>query len=391
MRAFLSGRDRTILIASGLLLLAVAAASVLVPPAAGPGVDFPCSYATGAGGAKVAYLLLKDLGYAVARLEGPAGDIPVEGAGAVLIAPEPFAVTEGWRARVHQFVRAGGRVLVTGMSGASLLPGGARMAGDFLDVEPRSYPALLPSPLTRGASIVTMAPGPSWEEGTGEVVPLYGENGRMVAVTLAEGRGRIIWWSAATPITNVGISQAANLALLLNIVGPVRDTLILWDEASHAHGGSLLAYLERTPLTSGLFQAGLVFLAVCLTFSRRSGPLRAGGEPARHSPLEFVDSMGELYRRAGAASSAVGIFLARFRGLLTRRLGLAPATPAGPLAAAAAARLGCDASRLEDLLRETEWAASDPATARADGLRLARRLQDESRRLETGVGIPGGS
>ncbi len=369
----------------------MAVASVLVPPAAGPGVDFPCSYATGAGGAKAAYLLLKDLSYTVVRFEGPAGELPVGGAGAVLIAPEPFAVTEGWRARVHQFARAGGRVLVTGMPGANLLPGGARFPDEFFDLQPRSYSALLPSPLTRGASVVTMAPGPSWEEGAGVVVPLYGETDRVVAVTMTEGRGQIIWWSAATPLTNLGIGEAANLALLLNVVGPVKDTLILWDEAAHAHGGSLLAYLERTPLRWGLFQAGVIFLAVCLTFSRRSGPLRAPSEPARHSPLEFVETMGELYRRAGAASAAVGIFSARFRGLLTRRLGLPPGTPARPLAAAAAARLGCDASRLQGLLDEAEVAAIDPRTAREIGLRLVRRLQDESRALETGVRISGDS
>lgn len=369
----------------------MAAASVLVPSTAGPGVDFPCTYATGADGAKAAYLLLKDLGYSIERFEGAARDLPMEATGAILIAPEPFAVTEGWRARVHQFARAGGRVLVTGNPGAELLPGQALTRSDLLDLETRSYPALVPSPLTRGASAVTMSWGPSWEEKAGEVVPLYGEPGRIVAVTLAEGRGRIVWWSAPTPLTNVGLGKAANLALLLNVVGPVRGTRILWDEASHAHGGSLLAYLERTPLAWSLFQAGFVFLAVCLTYSRRSGPLSAGSEPARHSPLEFVETMGELYRRAGVTSAAVEIFLARFRGLLARRLGLPPGTAAEPLAAAAAARLGCDRSRLQELLDESEVAAIDPRTAREQGLRLVQGLQEESRALETGVRIPGDS
>jgi len=124
---------------------------------------------------------------------------------------------------------------------------------------------------------------------------------------------------------------------------------------------------------------------------RSARPLRAGSEPPRHSPLEFVETMGELYRRAAAAPAAVEIFLARFRGLLARRLGLPQKMPAARMAAAAAARLGLDQGRLQDLLEEADLAALDPATARASGLRLVRRLQDESRALETGARTKGES
>jgi hypothetical protein len=389
MRPLIPTRDRAVLIGSGVLLLLVAGISVLAPAAPRQGEDFPCSYAIGNGGAKATYLLLKELGYEIDRWDASAEALPEEGDGVVLIAVEPFAVSEGWKQRVVRFARAGGRVLVTGSAGGSLFPGGGTRIDDSFDPRARPYRSLVPSPLTRAAPVIRMASGPSWHGAPGAVVPLYGDADRVVAVSRTEGRGRIVWWSDATPITNAGLDEDGNLSLLLDFVGPVEDTQILWDEASHGHGRSLLAYLAKTPLPWGMLQLGLLFLAVCLSHSRRSGPERAGNEPARHSPLEFVKTLGELYRRAGAAPAAVEVYLVRFKGLLARRLGVPMATPAARLAAAAAARLGADENELLALLGEADVAVIDPATARECGVRVAQRLQAGSRALETGGRLGG--
>src|SRR2546422_4760103 len=34
------------------------------------------------------------------------------------------------------------------------------------------------------------------------------------------GKGQVIWWAAATPLSNAGIRQRGNLNLFLNSVGP---------------------------------------------------------------------------------------------------------------------------------------------------------------------------
>ena len=69
-------------------------------------------------------------------------------------------------------------------------------------------------------------------------------------------------------------------------------------------------------------------IAVLLTFSRRSGPLRPVPPPSRLAPLEFVETLGGLYQQAHAASVAVDVYYQRFQYWITRRLGLNPnATP----------------------------------------------------------------
>jgi hypothetical protein len=65
-----------------------------------------------------------------------------------------------------------------------------------------------------------------------------------------------------------------------------------------------------TLLRIGLVVLGLI---VVFSFSRRSGPVRDLPEPARATPIEFLDALGSLYRNAGAASTAVSIAWERFR------------------------------------------------------------------------------
>ena len=49
----------------------------------------------------------------------------------------------------------------------------------------------------------------------------------------------------------------------------------------------------------------MVALLLVLSFGRRSGPIRLPVKLPRSSPVEFAESMGQLYRRAGATEAAV--------------------------------------------------------------------------------------
>ena len=95
----------------------------------------------------------------------------------------------------------------------------------------------------------------------------------------------------------------------------------------------------------------MLALAVLFSFSRRSGPVFVPAGTSRLSPLEFVDTLGGLYERAGAASSAVSVSYLRLRFLLTRQLGMAPNTPDAELGHAAEERLGWKDSGLAELLQ----------------------------------------
>jgi hypothetical protein len=128
-------------------------------------------------------------------------------------------------------------------------------------------------------------------------------------------------------------------------------------------------------------QFGLLILAVVITFSRRSGPVRAPVAESRLSPLEFVETLGGLYARAHAAPAAVEIAHQRFRYLLGRRLGLPPDTAAAELARSAHDRLGAD-GELRSTLEQARAAAADPDLSDEQALRLVQQFHQHAEQME---------
>ena len=380
MRGSLDAGDWKILILAAVLLLALVGATMMVSPPAQDPFGLACSRSPAPTGAKATFLLLQSLGYRLIRWQRPEAELPPPAAGAVLVLAgpmEPFS--RGARQAVRDFAGAGGTVLTTGDEGARLVPDGEAGAGERLAVGWRTYPPLVPSPLARGAPEIVMAPQAAWAADRGEQLAIYGDDEAKVVVTSRKGKGRFIWWASSTPLSNAGLREKGNLALLLGALGPAGRTVI-WDEYSHGHRGSLLGYVGKTPLPWAVAQAALLAIAVCLTFARRSGPVRRPFTEARLSPLEFVDTLGDLYLRARAAPAAVGLALQRCRLLLARRLALPAAASPGRLCAAARERLGAGENLL-GALRSAERATLDFALDDAQALRLVQELHDEMRAL----------
>ncbi|MCI0404079.1 MAG: DUF4350 domain-containing protein [Acidobacteria bacterium] len=379
--------DRKILIAAGaLLLVLMSAAALLTPPSVQGESFFPSTYATDPGGAKAAYLLLKELGYKVERWEQPASELPAaegEAQGTLLILAQPFVPPPGPdQAALKRYFANGGRMLATGMEAQRLLGD----LDDQLEVQRcesrwTSYPARLPSPVTRGAPRITLSAWQCWESRSSGPLVLYGDEKKAVVVTFPVGRGRVVWWAGSTPLTNAGLLRESNLALFLNSVGPPETTRVLWDEYHHGHHGSVTDYFGRTPLRWGLLQLGLVFLAVCWAYARRSGPVRAPVFESRLSPLEYVETVGDLYHRAHASASAVELSYQRFSFRLAQQLGLpARATPE-QLHEAAARRLGRRDPELLRVLRRCEAARKRTGLSDDEALALVQSLHDYSRTL----------
>ena len=141
-----------------------------------------------------------------------------------------------------------------------------------------------------------------------------------------------------------------------------------------------------------IFQLGLISVFVLLAFGRRSGPLYAPAAVSRLSPLEFVDTLGDLYRRASAGPAAVRVAYQRFRTQLLRRLALAPSISNMQLDAAVRERLGWKQPGLMDTLQRAEKAAREKRRSRlgraencagARTLRSLVRTEDATQRGET--------
>ena len=210
---------------------------------------------------------------------------------------------------------------------------------------------------------------------------IFGDEDHAVVISYAYGKGQVIWWAGATPLTNAGVKEPGNMELLLNSVGPASGQRVMWDEYFHGERRSIYSYLETTPLIWGLAQGGVLMLAVFATFSRRSGPVRPLVPVSRLSPLEFVESLGGLYQRAQAGGAAVRVAHQRFRYLLIKRLGLGSNATTKELAAAVRERLGWKEPGLNDVLYGCERAANNPELEDEEALGLVQALEQYTRVL----------
>jgi hypothetical protein len=387
MPSTLDPGDRKLLIIAGMILLVLIVATVVFAPSPdeAEGQGIPTTYSTTNSGAQAAYLLLRELGYRSERWEKSPTELPVNAEGKILILAGPIDFPEKKEGdALLTFVRSGGWIVYAGNFPFLFLGGGAvappsitRISG----LQSEAFAAIAPSPFTQGASKITMNASNHWVASDGAQVPLYGEPEEPVVVTWRLEKGRILWWAAPTPVTNSGISRDGNLPFFLGCIHAMRpggnpgETTVLWDEYFHGYRGSLWVYFEVTPVPWAILQLALVALFVLLAFARRSGPLYATAAVSRLSPLEFVDTLGDLYRRASAGSAAVRVAYQRFRTQLVRRLALAPSVSNMQLDASVRERLGWKQPGLMDTLQRAEKAARASDVPGPDALKIVQALE----------------
>jgi len=156
---------------------------------------------------------------------------------------------------------------------------------------------------------------------------------------------------------------------------------VYWDEYFHGQQGSLWSYIARTPIPWGLWQLALVSLVLLFAFSRRSGPIVMPQVRSRLSPLEFVNTMGDLYDRAGATSMAVDIPYKRLRLQLARKLGRTAAASDAELARVAFERLSIPEAEMLATLQQASQASRTPKLPGKQALDLVQKLVRYSRQL----------
>jgi hypothetical protein len=386
MSGNLTPGDRKLLLAAGAGSLLLITLSVTLGPSGGTTTETPTTYSAGSGGAKAVYLLLHAARYPVTRWEQSPRDLPGDANATLILAEPEGAPTIEERSALRHFIERGGRVIAAGTSGAFFLPEHRVAADPIAGMTWKRISSRSPSFITRAAPDITLAPRAYWDP-DGSELPLYGDVDdvddvpRVRAIKADVGRGEVIWWASATPLTNAGVREPGNLEFVLACIGDTQRQ-ILWDEYFHGHHQSLSASLIDSPFKWAALQLALAAAAVLLTYSRRSGPIVALAAESRLSPLEFVRTLGFLYQRAGAASVAVDISYQRFRYRLTRRLGITSAATADELAHAVRARANLDDPAFGDLLRACESAREDLRLGAADALALTRSLHDYAMQLD---------
>jgi len=378
MPLIIDPRDRKLLLGATVVFVLLIAGAVFFGGNAGQKQDVPSSYSTGSGGAKATYLLLVQSGYKVQRWEKPLVDLP-KTAGTTLILADPLeAPTREERESLKTFLSEGGRIIATGMFVATFLPEKDAIPDMLMGMTWKKISAVSPSAITRAAPEITMAPQARWER-YAAAYPLYADKDEITVVKYPYGRGEVLWWAGATPLTNAGLKEPGNLEFLLACVGDT-NTPILWDEYVHGYRESLGSSVAHSPVKWLMLQLALLGLAIIATFSRRSGPVCAPVTDVRLSPLEFVQTLGGLYENAGTASVAVDISYQRFRYWLTHRLGVANNISINDLEGAVRDRFAPKDDHFAAVLRRCESAKSDPYLQESEALHLVQELDDYASR-----------
>jgi hypothetical protein len=386
MPAAIASGDRKILLIAGAVLVVLTAGLAFV--GGDPqehGMSIPSTYSASPGGARAAYLLLEELHYKVSRWERSPTELPIGDAGAVLIIADPLeAPTKEEVAALQDFVAKGGQVIFTGERIKSFFLK-AKVEEKFPEAEWQTFAANIPSNYTAGAPKIVLQTGTAWQTPEASQLALYGDAGSPVVVSWRIGDGRILWWAAATPLTNSGISREGNLNFFLNAMNfplPGEKTVeIYWDEYFHGERTSLWSYVRKTPVAWGLMQISILGLIVIFTFGRRSGPVVLPPVISRLAPLEFVDTLGGLYERAGAEPAVVGFVYQRFRATLSRQLRISSSASDTELAEAVQNRLGWNESGLKTTLARALVASRARRVEPQEALGLVRELEQYEEQL----------
>jgi hypothetical protein len=252
---------------------------------------------------------------------------------------------------VRRVLARGGRILAVGFLAAAAVPDDdldnqspSQLVGGICEAEPVGF-----SPLAAGGKVVMRGIRSLWKLGRPSQRAAFLCAGEGVVVTYAVEKGTVVWWASASPLENQDIAAHGSLDLLLNSLQLQRGDRIVWDESLHAEPAAAWNPLSDRNVLALLAQLFLIGLLLVLARGRRSGPLRPMPEPARTSPMEFVRSLGGLYRSSGANDVPVTIAYERFRARLAQRYGISGAqtVDAATLAATLTERFGIIAPSLQ--------------------------------------------
>ena len=373
--------DRKILLVAASVFVVMIGAALLSIRGSNSDENTPSVYSAASGGCKAAFLLLQESGYTVQTWEQPLRDLP-EGKGKTLIIVEPAAFpAHEEQQKLESFLKSGGRLIAAGRFAGLYLPMNQVESDPLSGTTWRRVSALLPSPITRAAPEITLAPQAYWRP-DGGAVGLYGEADKPVVIEYTIGEGRVLWVSAPDPLTNAGLKEPGNLEFLLTAVGGPEQTRILWDEFIHGYEHSAATSKTNRIIAWIALQLTVFAVAILLAYSRRSGPIWIPEGEVRLSPLEFVRTLGALYEHANAGGVAVDISCQRFRYLLTRRLGLSVNSSVDDLARALRGRHAMPEDDFANTLSECESYRYDSSVPPKTALRLVQTLFDYAVRLK---------
>ncbi len=171
-------------------------------------------------------------------------------------------------------------MIATGMFAGTFLPENDSVPDVFGGATWRKASALSPSEITRAAPEIVLASQARWQSYSA-AYPLYGDGDHTLVVKYRYGRGEVLWWASAIPLTNAGLKEQGNLEFFLACLGGTKNR-ILWDEYIHGYRQTLASSIAHSPVkwlapsvvAFGACRGGHVFAAQWSDLQARlGGPL----------------------------------------------------------------------------------------------------------------------
>lgn len=170
--------------------------------------------------------------------------------------------------------------------------------------------------------------GEPGDEAQHGLVPLLRTaDGRAVVAAARRRAGMLVAWSDAEPLRNHALRDSGGALLFARIAEHLTDdgSPLVFDEFHHGFRGEgsavagTLRFLQSTPAGHGTLQLLAVGLALLVAAGTRFGAPVPPPAAQRRSPLEHVEALAGLYRRAGAHETARRLLVCQLARRLYRR------------------------------------------------------------------------
>jgi hypothetical protein len=317
--------NRGVVAAAGASGVALLIAAVLATPARGDTAlaRFPSTQSTGGAGVGAAARWLEATGRPHRRLVAD-GDRPTMGEAWLLLAPAA-ALDEREVTAVLDHASAGGLVVwALGEGGEARQPELARRlaARRLPGGGERTTGSLGPHPLFDGLSVRASGAGVASDRPGARAV--LGDADRPAAVTIPLGRGEVVLLAGPELLDNRHIGEGEALALWVRLAarGP-----IVFDERFMRPAGVGPAARSGPSALVGA-QLGLVVLLLAAALWPRLGAIRPPPQQgAGRTTREYLASLADLYRRAGAEPELAAATWRRLRRRLEQDAGVAAGLP----------------------------------------------------------------
>ena len=305
-----------------LLLVTIAAAIQQTQEESAPPL---ASFSSAPSGAKALRLWLEELDYSLNDEPLASFQLPSEASLIFMLEPFPDITENEWQI-IDNWINKGGTLMVAGDGF------GSRQAMRHYDVSLNyminpttvltAETPLLASPPIETVTVKTRAYLTTQRNDF--VTHLSAANNPLL-LSFKKGEGQVILSATPFPFSNIGLKEAGNPTLVLNLITMTKPSGLVWFDEWH-HGQRLdrvqvvgpWDWLRYTPAgRSLLFVGAVIFIGLVLQGRRfgRSVPLPK--DISRRGPLEYITAIANLNRRAGHREAV----LRQYRDWLKRGLG----------------------------------------------------------------------